>query len=72
MKMPKSLFDIDPEYQPFFLSDEARLCDAVATEPEDIQKRLDGYFGERLAVSLELPVYQLVRRHKGASAALAG
>ncbi|HEY0997314.1 MAG TPA: hypothetical protein VGD77_15065 [Gemmatimonadaceae bacterium] len=50
----------DPEYQPFFLSDEANLYDAVGTAPEDIQRRLDAYFGERLAVSLRLPVYQLV------------
>ena len=50
----------DPELQPFFLSDEATLSDAVGTDPEDIQRRLDAYFGERLPVSLDLAVYELV------------
>ena len=55
-----NLAEPDPEYQPFFLSDEANLFDAVGTAPELIQQRLDAYFGERLPVSLRLPVYQLV------------
>jgi hypothetical protein len=50
----------DPELQPFFLSDEANLYDAVGTAPEDIQRRVDAYFGRRLPVSLGLPLYQLV------------
>ena len=55
-----NLAEPDPEYQPFFLSDEASLYDAVGTDPADIQRRFDAYFGERLPVSLGLPVYQLV------------
>jgi hypothetical protein len=50
----------DPELQPFFLSDEANLYDAVGTSPDDIQRRFDAYFGERLPVSLGLPLFQLV------------
>lgn len=55
----------DPELQPFFLSDEASLYDAVGTAPEDIERRFSAYFGERLPVSLGLPVYQLVDAIRG-------
>jgi len=50
----------DPELQPFFLSDEASLLDAVGGAPEDIQRRLDAYFGQRLPIALQLPVFQFV------------
>ena len=55
-----NLAEPDPEYQPFFLSDEASLFDAVGTEPSDIQRRFDAYFGERLPLSFDQPVWQLV------------
>ena len=50
----------DPKYRPLFLSDEATLYDAVGTDPVEIDRRFDAYFGERLAVSLAQPVYRLV------------
>ena len=50
----------DPKYQPFFLSDEASLFDAVGIEPAEVERRIEFYFGERLPVSLAVPVYRLV------------
>jgi hypothetical protein len=38
----------DPEYQPFILTDEATLLDAVATEPREVTSRLNAYFGADL------------------------
>jgi hypothetical protein len=56
----------DPEYQPGLLTDEASLLDAVGTAPDDIQRRLDAYFGVPLGISLRTPIWQYVdaiKRH---------
>ena len=50
----------DPEYQPFILTDEASLLDAVGTEAEEISRRLNSYFGVDLALDIALPVWRLV------------
>jgi len=52
----------DPEYQPFILTDEASLLDAVATEPGEISRRLNTYFGADLGLDLGTPVWRLVDR----------
>lgn len=50
----------DPEYQPFVLTDEASLFDAVGHGEDEIRRRLSSYFGEPLALDLGLPVWRLV------------
>jgi len=50
----------DPEYQPFIVTDEASLLDAVATEADAIAKRLDAYFGAPLELDLRSPIWRLV------------
>jgi len=50
----------DPAYQPFLMTDEASFLDAVGCEPEEIQRRLDRYFGVPLGLSLTLPVWSYV------------
>jgi hypothetical protein len=50
----------DPQYQPFVVTDEASLLDAVGTEPEVIMRRLDAYFETSLALDLRLPIWRLL------------
>jgi hypothetical protein len=55
-----NLIQPDPEYQPFLLTDEATLLDVVSDAPEEIQRRLDCYFGVPLGLALSLPVWRYV------------
>jgi hypothetical protein len=48
----------DPELQPFLLTDEATFFDAVGDPEQEIRRRLDFYFGQRLPLSLKLPLWQ--------------
>jgi hypothetical protein len=50
----------DLQYQPFILTDEASLFDAVATEPTAISRRIDAYFGMEMGLDLGLPLWRLV------------
>jgi hypothetical protein len=50
----------DPEFQPFALTDEASLLDAVPTLPIEILRRLDAYFRADLELDLALPLWRLV------------
>lgn len=50
----------DPEYQPFLLTDEASLLEAVATGTDVIRSRLIAYFGDDMQLDLRQPVWQLV------------
>lgn len=50
----------DPELQPFVLTDEASLLDAVPTAPTDILRRFDAYFRADLELDLALPLWRLV------------
>jgi hypothetical protein len=54
----------DPEYQPFIVTDEASLLDAVCTEPDDIARRLSAYFGADLGLELRQPIWRIVDRIK--------
>ncbi|MDI9613432.1 MAG: hypothetical protein QM330_10380 [Acidobacteriota bacterium] len=54
----------DPQYQPFILTDEASLLDAVGTEPTEIARRLDTYFDMEMRLDLSLPLWRLVDRIK--------
>ncbi|HEY1308033.1 MAG TPA: hypothetical protein VGF24_30985 [Vicinamibacterales bacterium] len=59
-----NIVEPDPEYQPFILTDEASLLDAVATAPDAMLRRLVAYFGTELDLDLRLPVWRLVDRIK--------
>lgn len=48
------------EYQPFIVTDEASLLDAVATEPAEIKRRLTAYFRVDLEVDIDLPIWRVV------------
>jgi hypothetical protein len=50
----------DPEFQPFLLTDEASLVDAVGADAEVIQRRLDCYFGASLGIPLQTPLWRFV------------
>jgi hypothetical protein len=50
----------DPEYQPFIVTDEATLLDAVAPGPAEVSRRLDAYFGASLGLDLRSPIWRLV------------
>lgn len=50
----------DPEFQPFALTDEASLLDAVPTPPTEIARRLDAYFRADLGLNFALPLWRLV------------
>ena len=50
----------DPELQPFALTDEASLLDAVPTPPVDMLRRFDAYFKADLELNLALPLWRLV------------
>ncbi len=50
----------DPEYQPFIITDEASLLDAVASGATEIQHRLDAYFGASVGLDVRLPIWRLV------------
>jgi hypothetical protein len=50
----------DPEYQPGLLTDEASLLDAVGTDADHIQRRLDAYFGLPLGIPLGTPIWRYV------------
>src|ERR1051326_4450943 len=54
----------DPGYQPLILTDEASLLDVVGTEPEEIRRRLNTYFGNDLTLDIKLPVWRLVDQIK--------
>jgi hypothetical protein len=50
----------DPEFQPFVLTDDASLLDAVPTPPIEISRRLEAYFRADLELNLALPLWRLV------------
>lgn len=50
----------DPEYQPFILTDEASLFDAVSTGEDDVRQRLATYFRADLELDLRMPIWRLV------------
>ncbi|HYP75581.1 MAG TPA: hypothetical protein VER12_06500 [Polyangiaceae bacterium] len=54
----------DPEFQPFALTDEASLLDAVPTPVSEISRRLDAYFRADLGLDLAIPLWRLVDRIK--------
>jgi hypothetical protein len=54
----------DPQYQPFILTDEASILDAISTEPTTIARRFDTYFDMEMKLDLSLPLWRLVDRIK--------
>ena len=55
-----NLVEPDPQYQPFILTDEATLFDAVGADRDTIKRRLDSYFGPEFDFSLHMPLWKLV------------
>jgi hypothetical protein len=55
-----NIVEPDPEYQPFILTDEAYLFDAVATDEDEMLRRLALYFRGDFSFSLRQPVWKLV------------
>ena len=47
-----NIVEPDPELQPFLLTDEASLLDAVGTDPDEMLHRLALYFGGDFSFSL--------------------
>ena len=60
MQLIINIAEPDPEFQPFVLTDEASLLDAVPTPTVDILRRLDAYFKGDLGLDLTLPLWRLV------------
>lgn len=54
----------DPEYQPFIVTDEASILDAVGAAPDDIARRLRAYFGADLELDLRQQIWRMVDRIK--------
>ena len=54
----------DPEYQPFLLTDEASLLDAVGTQATEIRHRLNVYFGVDLGLDISQPIWRVVDQIK--------
>jgi len=54
------IIEPDPEYQPFVLTDEACLFDAVATDEDEMLRRLALHFRGDFSFSLRQPVWKLV------------
>jgi hypothetical protein len=55
-----NVVELDPEYQPFVLTDEAFLFDAVGHDEDEIRRRLGAYFGDPFAFDLSVPIWRLV------------
>ena len=55
-----NIVEPDPEYQPFLLTDEASLLDAVGADPDEMLHRLALYFGGDFSFSLRQPIWKLV------------
>lgn len=54
----------DPEYQAFFLSDEASILDICGADQALIERRLEAYFGVPFPCPLNAPLWQVVDRLK--------
>ena len=55
-----NIVEPDPEYQPFILTDEASLFDAVAAGDDEMLRRLALYFRDDFSFSLRQPIWKLV------------
>lgn len=60
MQLLINIAEPDPEYQPFIITDEASLLDAVGVGASAIERRLDAYFGVPLGLELSTPIWRLV------------
>ena len=55
-----NIVEPDPEYQPFFISDEATFLDLVSNEPTEISKKIESYFNNNFKINLSLPAWRIV------------
>ena len=59
-----NIVEPDPEYQPLILTDEACLFGAVATDEDEMLRRLAVHFLGEFSFSLRQPVWKLVDETK--------
>jgi hypothetical protein len=53
---------LDPEEQPFFISDEASLWDIFAGDPTELIERVHAHYGVRPDLALfSIPLWQLLK-----------
>jgi hypothetical protein len=64
VKILLNIVEPDPEYQPFILTDEASLLDAVAAGEEEMIRRLALHFRGEFSFSLRQPIWKLVDKIK--------
>jgi glutathione S-transferase len=55
-----NVIEPDPEYQAFFVSDEASACDVSGAPPELVRARLEFYLRKPLPVPQSAPLWKLV------------
>ncbi|MGL6159727.1 hypothetical protein [Microbulbifer sp.] len=55
-----NVIEPDPEYQPFFISDEASFYDITGKSKEEIEQNLRFYFKGELPVTINTPIWQFV------------
>ncbi|TXY07439.1 hypothetical protein [Vibrio mimicus] len=55
-----NLIEPDPEYQPFYISDESTLFDFSSLEEQEIRYLLEQYFGKKLEISIGLPIWRFI------------
>ena len=60
MQLLINIAEPDPEYQPFIITDEASLLDAVATDKAELESRFAAYFGASLGLDLRAPIWRVV------------
>ena len=58
MQLLINVAEPDPEYQPFIITDEASLLDAVATDKAELECRFATYFGASLGLDLRAPIWR--------------
>ena len=69
VQLIKNIVEPDPEYQPFFLSDESCFLDISGKSTQEIEDRLRFYFKGELPAPLNTPIWQFIevvkRRYPG-------
>ncbi len=55
-----NIVEPDPEYQPFFISDEACFFDISSQHEKEIEDKLKFYFKGELPASLTTPIWQFI------------
>ena len=54
------IIEREPRYRPWFISDRASLLDIFGDSQQEIKDKLEAYFGNKLEISLDQPIWKLV------------